>query len=235
MGQTKGSIEKRFIGHIKSSKNATTYLARAIAKYGSDSFDITLLEVVETKADANKAEIKHIARLSSNVSNIGYNLTLGGDGGDTFSCQTDARKAEIKADARDRILLVRPVDVKWSDTKQRENHSALMIQKHSDVDYAEKQKHIVESMHTPEARQKAADSMVAVWSDPAYKERTMAKIQETKSTPEYRKKLSDTMSKVNQRFCKETVVNGITFKSRKEAKEYFGVSDSTISRWSKQK
>ena len=60
-------------------------LKKAIEKYGINSFSQELVEWCESKQKLNEREMFWINNLNSNCSNIGYNLTLGGDGGDTFS------------------------------------------------------------------------------------------------------------------------------------------------------
>jgi len=90
--------DKVYIG--KDEKNDDNYfgsgllIKRAIEKYGKDNFSKIVLEKCDTQLELNYKEIFWINELNS-ISPNGYNLTIGGTGGDTFSNQTDDRKKEI--------------------------------------------------------------------------------------------------------------------------------------------
>jgi group I intron endonuclease len=78
IGKTTKSVEQRFKTHIYKSKKQNTYLYRAMRKYGVDQFVIEQLELVEHQDLLNEKEKYWIAQLSPQ-----YNMTKGGDGGDT--------------------------------------------------------------------------------------------------------------------------------------------------------
>lgn len=71
----------------------------AIRKYGIDSFELVILaHDLETDEEMSKQEkffIEKYKTLTNVIGNHGYNIALGGEGGDTYSCQTDERKKEI--------------------------------------------------------------------------------------------------------------------------------------------
>lgn len=75
IGKTTKSAEERFNRHFHNHKNGNTYLYRAMRKYGFDNFQIEVLEQTEL---LNEREIYWIETL-----NPQYNMTKGGDGGDT--------------------------------------------------------------------------------------------------------------------------------------------------------
>lgn len=85
IGQHKGSMEKYW--------GSGLLIKRAIEKYGIENFtkDI-LLECDENEAD--DAEKYWIKQLNSTDINIGYNISLGGEGGDQIS--KHPRNAEIR-------------------------------------------------------------------------------------------------------------------------------------------
>ena len=60
------------------SKNGKTYLQRAIKKYGSEYFKCEILETVNFHNDLDQKERDWIKLL-----NPSYNITEGGEGGDT--------------------------------------------------------------------------------------------------------------------------------------------------------
>lgn len=75
IGKTSKNINERFSKHCQNSKNQNTYLYKAMRKYGIENFSI---EVLETTSNASEREIYWIETLSPH-----YNMTKGGDGGDT--------------------------------------------------------------------------------------------------------------------------------------------------------
>lgn len=80
VGQTCRSLEDRWGSHVRSvGTDACRDLpfARAIAKYGPNSFTHETLEVVDTQHQANKAEAYWIAQLNTR-SPHGFNLDAGG-------------------------------------------------------------------------------------------------------------------------------------------------------------
>ena len=78
IGKTTLSIEKRFKKHYYNHKTLNTHLYRAMRKYGFDSFIIE--ELSSNVKNLNEAESKYISELKPH-----YNMTHGGDGGDTSS------------------------------------------------------------------------------------------------------------------------------------------------------
>jgi group I intron endonuclease len=80
IGKTSRTIQKRFNGHKYTSlkRKSQTHLHRSMRKYGIDSFTISVLEHVDKKDVLDDREKFWIKELSPK-----YNMTLGGDGGDT--------------------------------------------------------------------------------------------------------------------------------------------------------
>ena len=76
VGQTKRNIEKRFKEHSRSKKSL---IGKAMQKYGKENFKLELLEVCETREEANRREIFFISEFNCIAPN-GYNLTSGGWG-----------------------------------------------------------------------------------------------------------------------------------------------------------
>ena len=85
IGKTCKTAQQRFNRHIKQSsgnvKN-TDYFHLALKKYGSDKFQLDILETnIENKEELNKREIYWISKYNSTDNKIGYNLLPGGTGG----------------------------------------------------------------------------------------------------------------------------------------------------------
>jgi group I intron endonuclease len=79
VGKTKTTVEKRFKSHCDHAyRKGTSYFHRAIVRYGKQNFKISILEFVDQAELLNSKECEWIEKLQPE-----YNLTKGGDGGDT--------------------------------------------------------------------------------------------------------------------------------------------------------
>lgn len=80
IGKTSNDIETRFYHHKYNSqkRKSQTYLHRAMRKYGIKNFSISQIDKANTLKELNLKEIYWIESLSPH-----YNMTKGGDGGDT--------------------------------------------------------------------------------------------------------------------------------------------------------
>lgn len=75
IGKTSKTVQERFQRHCYNHQNQNTYLYNAMRKYGVDNFNIEILEETDSP---NEREIYWIKTLLPH-----YNMTIGGDGGDT--------------------------------------------------------------------------------------------------------------------------------------------------------
>ncbi|MCF7859820.1 MAG: GIY-YIG nuclease family protein [Candidatus Cloacimonetes bacterium] len=84
IGKTSKSIEIRFKEHLKNANTKINrYFYDAINKYGIDNFTIELIIEVNSNEEANLNEKYWINKYKSKEKEFGYNMTLGGDGGNT--------------------------------------------------------------------------------------------------------------------------------------------------------
>lgn len=88
IGKTTLTIQARFRTHYYNHFNSNTHLYRAMRKYGFDNFCIEELE--SNVIDLNQSEIRFIAELKPQ-----YNMTQGGDGGDTSSSENFINSMKI--------------------------------------------------------------------------------------------------------------------------------------------
>lgn len=97
VGKTKKLIEERWKDHVRNAKNKTNRrLYDAMNKYGPENFTISELDSVEDEEKINEMESWFIYILHSNDPKHGYNMTLGGDGGNTISAFTEDRLLDYK-------------------------------------------------------------------------------------------------------------------------------------------
>lgn len=90
-------IQKRWREHLNcAKKQINTVLYKAMRKYGTTNFTIEQIDTASTKEELNNKEIYWIKKLNSINPEVGYNLTAGGTGGDTFSLHSLQDKQEIK-------------------------------------------------------------------------------------------------------------------------------------------
>ena len=92
------SIKDRFIRHCKSAKpDAKCYLARAIYKYGKENFSVEQVEECYSVNELNMREKYWIKYYNSTDKDLGYNLTDGGEGGNTYLCKSSKEMSTIKS------------------------------------------------------------------------------------------------------------------------------------------
>jgi group I intron endonuclease len=82
----------------KKSQDCNTYLGsgfllkRAIAKYGRENFKKEIIDTANTLDELNEKEKYWISFYNTIDKSIGYNLTIGGEGGDTISMHPDKER-----------------------------------------------------------------------------------------------------------------------------------------------
>lgn len=97
IGQTSLTIRKRWETHIKKAKAHTNrYLYDAMNHYGYNNFIIEQLEEC-AKEDLDNREKYWISFYNSMDPNVGYNLTAGGGGGNTWALNPHKRETLEKS------------------------------------------------------------------------------------------------------------------------------------------
>lgn len=97
IGQTIGSIEKRFSRHINDSYTKNFHISRVIRKYGKDAFIIEQIDTAESQEELTQKEHDWIIKLNSTDPKIGYNETsaMHRCGGNTYASKTKEEMLEI--------------------------------------------------------------------------------------------------------------------------------------------
>lgn len=94
IGFTKLSLDKRLEQHIKEAESGSSrHFCRAIKKYGVENIRSTILNIATTKEEAKLLEQKYIKEYDT--FNSGYNMTTGGDGGNTIVKMSDEQKKNL--------------------------------------------------------------------------------------------------------------------------------------------
>mgnify|MGYP000968085759 FL=1 len=88
IGKTTRSLNDRLQGHINSADKGNNFkLSRAIRKYGKENFIIEPIDFADTREELNEKEVYYISEYKS-LEN-GYNMTIGGEGGNTYIDKSD--------------------------------------------------------------------------------------------------------------------------------------------------
>ena len=106
IGQTIRPVEQRFQRHINDALNniLDTHFARAIRKYGKDSFKVEIIDTAQTQDELNQKEQYWIRQYDS--VNKGYNETdaISKCGGNTYQSKTEEEMNIIKNKIRETKL-----------------------------------------------------------------------------------------------------------------------------------
>jgi len=97
VGITTKPLSERWRYHVHASKSAKTLLAKAIRKYGTDTFKMKTIEKCDSEVSLRKRETFWIEKLETFVKQGGYNMTLGGDGIFGYRHTDEAKAAMSRA------------------------------------------------------------------------------------------------------------------------------------------
>ena len=120
VGKTSKKEKERFAEHVKLSSKKTTYFYRAIQKHGEENFRISRLQEALTD-NVNEAESYWISfyRERLGVKNV-YNETSGGDGGDTYTFNSNRKKAIQNLQMAQRKRFANPSEREWASNRSKE-------------------------------------------------------------------------------------------------------------------
>ena len=79
-------------------------LERAFKKYGKENFKKEIIDVCESLQELDEKEIFWIKKLNATDPNIGYNIALGGAGGDTISKNPNMNKIKKNKSIKNKEL-----------------------------------------------------------------------------------------------------------------------------------
>ena len=95
IGYTKKGLHERLTGHIKEAfSGSERYFCRAIRKYGVTEIKSKVIDTSTTLTEAKRLERKYIKEY--NTYGLGYNMTEGGDGGNTIARFDENRMKQLK-------------------------------------------------------------------------------------------------------------------------------------------
>jgi group I intron endonuclease len=161
---------KIYVG--KSKNNDPKYfgsgplIKNAILKYGLENFRKDILCECNTLSDLNEREVFWIEKLNTTNRAVGYNLTKGGDGGDTFSSRSIISQNITREKLKEKNTNLTEL------TKEKHRQNTKKLWKNSDF------------------REKVLSKKKEVESTTEYKEKFSKRMKEVFSTEENRRKRS---------------------------------------------
>lgn len=162
---------KIYIGKNKSNDpnyyGSGSLIKLAIEVHGKENFKKEILESCQSESDVNEREKFWIKKLQANVRHIGYNVTSGGDGGDTFTNKSDQEK-EI---TRQKLSIASKSISDDTKNKHRENTKALWKNR--------------------EYRNKVSTALKQTAAKSEYKNRFSVKMKEVANRPDERLRRSE--------------------------------------------
>lgn len=119
-------FEARMKGHLNcANKGRTNSLYNAIRKYGFDSFEKTIIDCEDVQSVLNEKEKFWISHYQSNKREFGYNMTSGGDGGNTIQRLSSDRINALKEKAKARCIEKNPNKSHLIEVKHKISESVL--------------------------------------------------------------------------------------------------------------
>lgn len=211
IGKTKTTLSKRINHHrYKVRKESTSHFHNALRKYGEENFLIEVL--IECNNDVlDQMEIKFIKEFNSNQRKYGYNLTLGGDGGDTFSLLTEeAKRIKIEKHRSQNVQGI-------SSLMEKGKHVTASLSEEAQERWST---NFRESMHNISIRKKSGD-----YTDKEID--GLNRLRKFWNSEDERKRRSNRASGLNNSQYKGPyIVNGESYEFIKDVKEKFKVYGS---------
>ncbi len=223
--------QKFYVG--KDTHNNPNYygsgkrLKLAIQKYGIENFKKEILEICETLDQLNEREKFWIKEL--NAINEGYNIQLGGDGGDTIS--NNPRKYEIGRNHSEKmkdpkvnkkkgtkiIKLKKRDDPNWINPRIG-NHSPLKgkptgkkgVKNPEHSEWMKKNNPFKGKTHTPEVKE------------------FLSNLNKKPKSEEHKRKISETLKGNKPGNMRKVIVDGIEYESLSFAAREIGIPTSTM-------
>lgn len=173
IGQTVKDINIRFAEHIDDAlANSNCILHRAMKKYGIENFYVELVETVECRSLLSPQEIFWIAQHSTLAPN-GYNMTVGGEGGNTYIALSQEKMQEIKQKIS-KTHSNKKISVEarklMSDNKQGERHPFYGKSRPDQSEWMQK--------NNPNTKELSAIR----WANPEYKAKRCAQLSEARKS-----------------------------------------------------
>lgn len=181
IGQTKYTIQQRWNAHLNAARRKQRgVFLNALRKYGAHTWKHEILEIVETKLEANAREQFWISRFRSTDKNLGYNVHQGGAGG---LMPDDIRKA---------------IGIKLRGRKQTTSHRQKIREATqefwSSPDSDGRRQQLINKNKSAEGRRASSEAQHRRWSNPAQRDALSQRMRRPK-TDEEKRLISEALKK----------------------------------------
>lgn len=141
IGYTKFTAEERWKEHVGNRNVKNYHLSCAIRKYGADSFDVETLWQSRSSEAAKETEKLLIAEYKSHLRDVGYNLTMGGEGQSSTPEVKKKIAASLIGKKRSRETRELQSSLKKGLVYQEENLRLMLELKEKGLSYPEISRH----------------------------------------------------------------------------------------------
>jgi group I intron endonuclease len=230
--RTTNLINQKFYVGKDTHNNPNYYgsgkrLKLAIKKYGIENFKKETLEVCNTLESLNEREkfwVKELKAISE-----GYNISLGGDGGDTISNNP----------RRDEIGMEHSRKMKSPEYNKKKGTKIIELKKRDDPNWVNPQKGKISPLKgKPNGKKGVLKPEHSKWmkeNNPfkgkTHKPEIIQKLKESNSKPkseEHKRKISETLKGNKPGNMRKIIVEGIEYESLSEGARQIGIPTSTI-------
>jgi group I intron endonuclease len=188
VGCTTKTPEWRWRKHVHAANRDDGFpLHRAIKKYGPESFELSVLERLETRDEMHASEVGWIGALGTRDIGNGYNVMPGGQSHtpESIAAMSAARCGRIPANID--ILHSPEVVARATATRIKvfaaPEHREQLSENASKQWASDRERMLAaidtDSFHAPEAKAKAKSSIRAFWADPEKRAMALAKRRAT--------------------------------------------------------
>lgn len=180
VGQTRRTIERRWLQHCSSSSTGCRALSSAISKYGKESFEIIHLATAFSKHeldDMESAEVEARRTLSPN----GYNLKHGGGSRAPFSEESRRLMSSVHTSDHLRELHSKASKKRWESESYRATMAEVAKAYWANPESRIKASRAVKASRTPELLLEQSERMKAFWADAAFREKALNSIRSKES------------------------------------------------------
>jgi group I intron endonuclease len=223
--------QKFYIG--KDTHNNPNYygsgkkMKLAIKKYGKENFKKEILEICETKEQLNEREKYWIEKL--NAINEGYNISLGGDGGDTISNNPK----------KDEIAKIHSEKMKMEKFNKKKGTKVVKLKRRDDSNWVNPNKGKVSPLKGKSTGKKGIPNPThSEWmkKNNPFKGKThtkevreiLSKINSKPKSEEHKRKISETLKGNKPSNMRKVIVDDIEYESLSFAARKIGIPISTM-------
>jgi group I intron endonuclease len=230
--KTTNLINQKFYVGKDTHNNPNYYgsgkrLKLAIQKYGIENFKKEIIEICDSVEKLNERERFWIKEL--NAINEGYNISLGGDGGDTIS--NNPRKYEIAK--------IHSQKMKMEKFNKKKGTKVVKLKKRDDPNWVNPNKGRVSSLKgKPTGKKGIPNPTHSEWmkKNNPFKGKThttevkeiLGKINSKPKSEEHKRKISETLKGNKPGNMRRVIVDGVEYESLSYAARQIGIPTSTM-------